>query len=696
MNHRTRVRLLQSGVAFLLLLFVAGLAWTMLQGQRDAAGSQPSVAGKLAEEALQASAEQISTGFEVTRTREGAPEITVHAERLLGLRGAIYLLQNPTLEIHHDGREPSLVTGLQGTFDMESGEGTVEGDAHAVLHDHTVVDSQRLEYRQGGSVDASGEVRVRRDTLQGESEELHYDPATEVLVLQRHVRVKGRREGEDRTAREPWALETEWLRYFSQQGRVQTQAFVLQSQDGTLSGERLELMLGERAGELRRLVSDGGARLQVSLPGPDGRGVVRVLSGDRIVIEPSDDETEEPRRILSRGNAHLFHEGGTAQDLRAEIIEWWRDPGLNPMVQGGEESSRIEARGEVILVLPAAGGASRLTASRLEAWLDADDAVQRGTVFDPVRYEGPEGTARCREAEFEDGGEFLLLRSETGPAAVLESAEGRIVARRLELTRSTGELVATMEVRTLHTGKADAGLFQSAEPVHGTADRVVVLRSEGRIRYEGAARLWQEENLLQADTIEIFQENGVLEAEGQVSTRSVVAGDEGAGPRLILASAEHLLYREKDRTAVYSRQARLRWGEQEVEADQIHVSLGEDRKVRRVLAEGDVKLRSPGRFATGQRLDYDVPGGEAILYGEEPLATAQNLENQQLVKGQSLTMDLAGGTIDLESGPGGRTWITLAPSTSTPGSHEAPRAPAEGEAEEDRSLETSAGHRRPE
>ncbi len=688
MNHRTRVRLLQSGVALVLLVFLAALAGMILQGQRDAAPEQPSATQKLAEEALQAEAEQVSTGFEVTRTREGAPEITVRADRLLGLRGDVYLLQEPTLEIHHEGQQPSIVEGRKGTFDMDRGVGTVEGEAHAILRNKLVVDSESLDYHDGGPVDARGNVRFRRGALEGESEELHYDPAGEVVVLQQKVRVQGRRE----SGHESWTLETEWLRYFSQQGRVQTRSFVLVSDEGTLSGDRLELELGEVEGDLRHLVSIGAAVLRVPVQRGEGPASIRIMTGDRIEIEPPDDDAEEPRRILSRGNAHLFQEGGSAQHLRAERIEWQRGSAMDSGPARAGEVSRIDARGDVILDLETAEGASHLTTSRLEAWLDADGAVQRGTAFEPVRYEGPEGTARCREMDFADGGDRLLLRSESGPAAVMEIPEGRIVARRLDLSRSRGELTATIDVQTLHTGAAGEGLFQSDEPLHGTADKVVALRREGRIHYEGAARLWQADNLLQADTIEILQDSGVLEAEGQVSTRSVVPEEDGSGQRLVLGSAEHLLFRDHDKTAVYSRKARLLWGSDEVEAEQIHVSLGEDRKVRRVQAEGDVRLRSPGRHATGHRLDYDVVGGEAILHGGDRLAIAQNLENQQVVKGQSLTMDLSGGTINLQSGPGGRTWITLSPSASAPDSAEGLEGSPEGEAKEDRSLETSPGH----
>ena len=73
MNHRTRVRLLQAGVALVLLLFLSGIAWTLLQSRNAASVEDvPSAVEELAEAARQAEAEQVSTGFEVTRTQEGA------------------------------------------------------------------------------------------------------------------------------------------------------------------------------------------------------------------------------------------------------------------------------------------------------------------------------------------------------------------------------------------------------------------------------------------------------------------------------------------------------------------------------------------------------------------------------------------------------------------------------------------------
>jgi hypothetical protein len=113
MNHRTRIRLMQSGMALILILFVSILASLLLRGRRESAQEEPTVSDRLAEEALEAEAEQVSKGFEVTRTREGVVVLTVRAERLLGLRGDVYLLEHPTLEIHHEGEEPSAVRWMQ-------------------------------------------------------------------------------------------------------------------------------------------------------------------------------------------------------------------------------------------------------------------------------------------------------------------------------------------------------------------------------------------------------------------------------------------------------------------------------------------------------------------------------------------------------------------------------------------------------
>lgn len=687
MNYTTRVRWLQFLVGASLLAFLGFLTLLLLDRDSRVVPKVPEAQEILEAEGMDAQAEQLSTKFEVTRTREGIVELTIRAEKLLGLEGDVYLLEQPTLIIHHPGGKTSTVAGADGTFDMSTGTGRVEGEAHALLRGTMEVDARVLIYNDGGKVDAEGGTRFKRPGMSGRSRELSYLPGADALFLSGDVHVEGQRPGQAETTA-PWTLETQRLRYHSETGEARAGEFELVSNEGILSGGRLDLWIEPEDGGLQKLIATTDAAIRIALAsaeqGPSTEAW-QVLVGDRIEMEPAEDGSDEPRHLLASGNARLFREGlehALQRSLSGETIEWFRaeQPG---------ETSRIEAAGQTVLELGSLQGGATLTASRLEATLDEFGDVHEGTAFAPVRYQGPEGTARCETADFTAAGARVVLRSETGEPAVIQLPEGRIAARRIDLWRDREELQAVDEVRTLHERSSGGnGLFAGEEPVHGTADRVVALRGEGRIRYLGAARLWQNENLIQADELEVQRDAGILEASGRVSTRSVNDDAQSAGPRVIRGAAESFVYRDAERKAVYSGDAVLEWGVDRVEADRIDLSLAEGRTLQSLLALGRVKLTNPGRFARGDQLDYDVSSKRAILIGREQPAMAQDLNNQQVVYGQTLTIEFPDGTMQLESGQGGRTWITLSPEQNPPDSAQEIRP---GETRGEQRLGTSPG-----
>jgi lipopolysaccharide transport protein LptA len=531
--------------------------------------------------------------------------------------------------------------------------------------------------------------------MEGEGDRLRYRSAGGgSVLLEDRVHVRGEDpEGSVAEGIGRWRLETPWLLYVPSGGKVRTRAFRLESDQGVLGGEQLLLDLEGEEGRVQHLLATGAASLRIPLQGDGGPPATRVITGDEIEMEPAEEGGGPPRRLLARGGARLERQGGdpdTVQDLRGEEIEWLGAAGGEEGAGGG----RLEARGEASLLLGSAAEPALLTGSVLEAEMDREGEVRGGRASAPVRYEGPEGTARARRAVLEDGGERIVLQQGPGGLAALDLPEGRITGSRIDLWRERGEMVAEGDVRTLHTGDdGGEGLFGGDEPVHGTADRVRAFRDQGRIRYEGAARLWQEGDLLQADEVEIRREEGTLEAWGRVSSRSLVPPEDAeAAPRPVAGTADHLHYHDGERRAVYTGGAHLEWGEDQVDADQVELFLDDDGKVERLLAHGAVEMRSPGRRASGEHLDYRAGAEQAILRGGERLATAQNLENQQVVRGETLTFDLAGGTLVVESGPGGRTWITLSPGGKSPRPVEAAQESRERATSGEGSLGTSPGH----
>jgi lipopolysaccharide export system protein LptA len=294
-----------------------------------------------------------------------------------------------------------------------------------------------------------------------------------------------------------------------------------------------------------------------------------------------------------------------------------------------------------------------------------------------VRYAGPEGTATGERAAFEGAGTSILLTGSADTLPEITSTEHRVTAEQITVDRASGELAADGDVRTASTtGGAGAGLFEEGSLVYGMCRHLRARQSEGLVVYHGAARLWQGEKLLQADRVEIHRATGELRAVGRVVTRTFSAreGDEEQGFQPLQGSADQFQYQDDNRFAVYLGGARLEMGPDQITGDRIAVSFDEEREVQRLLADGDVRLQSPGRAGSGDRLDYRLAEEIAILYGGDRLAEAQDTTSQRLVRGRTLTFHLVDATIDVESAAGGRTWITLSSDEGT------------------EPLETTAGH----
>ena len=81
----------------------------------------------------------------------------------------------------------------------------------------------------------------------------------------------------------------------------------------------------------------------------------------------------------------------------------------------------------------------------------------------------------------------------------------------------------------------------------------------------------------------------------------------------------------------------------------------------RLEAIGNIEFRDSGRLGRGDRLVIELQENTMTLSGVGREATVQDEMGQQVVRGNSLTMDRAGDRILVESELGGRTWITLKP-----------------------------------
>jgi len=119
-------------------------------------------------------------------------------------------------------------------------------------------------------------------------------------------------------------------------------------------------------------------------------------------------------------------------------------------------------------------------------------------------------------------------------------------------------------------------------------------------------------------------------------------------------TADQLSVNQTDGTAVFSGNVAVAQGEMHLGADQIRVEYGtgDQTKIARLVAQGNVVLTSGPDAAKAQNAEYAVDSGEIVLTGSVLLTQGANV-----LSGERLALDLASGTGQME----GRVKTVLQP-----------------------------------
>jgi lipopolysaccharide transport protein LptA len=395
--------------------------------------------------------------------------------------------------------------------------------------------------------------------------------------------------------------------------------------------------------------------------GSEARGERRLTAGWIQLIMRGNGEQVERLETLTRGKLELIsrNEVEPRRTLEAERIR----------ALYGEENrmERLEAQGAVILkTMPAngardsSGGSWETLSQQLTANFDpASGEMNTLRQWENFRLERGLQRGQAFEAVFDPRGNMVKLKNR----AVIWDETSRVTADSIQLDQASGDLFAEGNVSSVYREEQGGaprqdGLFAASEPLFGTADRMWFRREVEQIEYEGSARLWQEEDRIEANRIAIDQAAQTLEARGKVFTMlsggNSAPAPGGGGPRQAAEApaslyvwADELSYRESDRTAGYRRDVRLRRRGLTVEADQLQAWLhaaaqsGEAGRLRKATAQGSVRLREEGdvnsRKAFGQKAEYE-PADEVVRLWGEP-ARLLNAAGSE-TRGSALTYSL--------------------------------------------------------
>lgn len=362
-----------------------------------------------------------------------------------------------------------------------------------------------------------------------------------------------------------------------------------------------------------------------------------------------------------------------------------------------QQLTRLLGQGHAQLEQTAQTG-SRQTASadRLEATLTGEHALKSGSAPNSEIESATLDGSVSFSQQASGTGEALHGKAEhaiydgvadavhlTGNPRV-DQAGLQLSAERIDVLQRSGEAFAHRNVKATWFGGAKSGAGQApgitiggSGPAHVIADEAEMQQSTGIATFRGHARMWQQANSISAPTIVLNRMRQTLEARAAgasqpVSLSLVSAGatpkGKSSGPTVLRVRAGDLKYSDAERKATLNGGAAgpvfADMGTATSSSQSLDVVLlppgnhagpnGEAAQVDRIVARGDVQLKSGSRQGTGQQLDYSSETGDYVLTGTPAAPPRLNDPAHGTVTGASLIFNTRDDSVRVE-GEGRRT-----------------------------------------
>jgi lipopolysaccharide export system protein LptA len=291
----------------------------------------------------------------------------------------------------------------------------------------------------------------------------------------------------------------------------------------------------------------------------------------------------------------------------------------------GEPESRV--------VSTASGEADRVSTSHtIDAAFTPGSGIQTLFQRGKFAYVDGEGAAWADQARYTPADQMLLL---TGSPRIVDKGL-TTTAHTLRINRSTGDGFAEGEVKSTYSDLKpipSGGFLASSSPVHVTARSMTAHRAPAVALYTGDARLWQDDNVVQAPSIEFDRNRRSMDASSspkQAVSTLLVQSDKSGKITPVRITSRHLTYADNDRRAHFEGDVEVRGEDLTIAAKQMDFFLtGTNQttgnlsptpagKLDRVVAWDHVLLTQPGRRGTGDQLIYTAADDKFVLSGGPP------------------------------------------------------------------------------
>lgn len=335
----------------------------------------------------------------------------------------------------------------------------------------------------------------------------------------------------------------------------------------------------------------------------------------RVVYQP---DGTNPERLEARGDCRLqiSPKVKSAASIKRTILGEQLEVNFHA---GSSEIARFSAQGRVRVESRSEANLTITSSDKLRATIDPDSQdIDSFEQMGNFRYLKQGQMAESEGAKY-DGRAGVL---EIFGKPVLKDEQTTTYAERMVLDDANNKLAATGGVRTIHRGGKQGqrlGPFAAREgaPILITAASLELDQEAKRAVYTGSARTVQQGNAVQADIIEVYEREGEFRASGRVQSLYYQKGEKGdQAKRAIRISAQSMIYRQASNSARYEREAKVETSDMLVYADLVQVFFeGQEQQLKRMLAEGGVRMLQPDKEGRGERAEYYPEEEKMILWG---------------------------------------------------------------------------------
>lgn len=314
-----------------------------------------------------------------------------------------------------------------------------------------------------------------------------------------------------------------------------------------------------------------------------------------------------------------------------------------------------------------------------------------------VQFQQADRRATAKHARIDRATDLIALDG----SPVLSDSSSRTTVGSVQIHQKSGQMDAGGGVISTYIPGGKGGEVNlGTGAAHISAESLTGSTTSGHVIYQGHARLWQGDSVLQADKIEIWRDEKKLQASGHVvaafpqtgsfqvvptSAPSTSAADPAPGvvapndpsrvalktrpqaPTLWEIRAPLLTYWDAESKAQLEGGVTAESQQGSIQSQTLEAYLSKvqapaqsrpngatraSTQLSRVVARGNVVVRQGGLRATSERADYTAAEGKFVLSGGNPTIVDASGDT---TTGHSLTFYLASDTILADSEAGSRT-----------------------------------------